>query len=61
MNNHKTDPDVKERADWLIDAIAMATQNRMFLRGDPECDEDVCEAIEQNAIKAMTVLLERKK
>jgi hypothetical protein len=44
---------VKDRADWLVDAVATATQNRAFLRGEPECDEVACEAIEMNGEKAM--------
>jgi hypothetical protein len=36
---------VEDRADWLVDAIAMSTQNRMFLRGDPEEDAVATEAI----------------
>lgn len=43
----------KDRADWLLDAVACATQNRMFLRGDPECDEVACEAILLNCEKAI--------
>lgn len=50
---------IAERADWLVDAVAGATQNRMFLRGDPECDEVACGAIEANGAKAMRVLLDR--
>ena len=40
-------------ADWLVDAVATATQNRAFLRGDPECDEVACEAIYLNGLKAI--------
>ena len=36
---------VEDRADWLVDAIATSTQNRMFLRGDPEEDVVATEAI----------------
>lgn len=48
---------IAERADWLVDAVATATQNRMFLRGDPACDEIACGAIEANGAKAMRTLL----
>jgi len=40
------------QADWLVDAIAIATQDRRFLRGEPECDEDLCEVIRLNGIIA---------
>jgi hypothetical protein len=49
----------KERADWLVDAVAAATQNRMFLRGDPEADDVVIAAIEMNARKAFSVISDR--
>ena len=44
-------------ADWLVDAVACATQNRMFLRGDPEEDKVATEALLLNAKKAMENLL----
>ena len=44
-------------ADWLVDAIAGATQNRMFLRGDPDEDKIATQAILLNAKKAMENLL----
>lgn len=40
------------QADWLVDAIATATQDRRFLRGEPECDEELCEVIRLNGIIA---------
>lgn len=49
----------KDRADWLLDAVACATQNRQFLRGDPEYDEVAGEAILLNGAKAIRVALER--
>lgn len=49
-----------DRADWLLDAIAGATQNRMFLRGDPEYNEEIGEAILLNAEKAIRVALEKQ-
>jgi len=54
MTNH-----ANERADWLIDAVAAATQNRTFLRGDPEADDVVIAAIEMNARKAFSVISDR--
>ena len=50
---------IADRADWLVDAVAMATQNRMFLRGEPECDAVACEAIKANGARAMRVLLDK--
>lgn len=49
----------KDRADWLIDSVACATQNRMFLRGDPECDAVACDAILMNGEKAIRVATEK--
>lgn len=49
----------KDRSDWLLDAIAGATQDRRFLRGDPAYDEVVGEAILLNAEKAICVALDR--
>ena len=49
----------EDRADWVVDAVATATQNRAFLRGDPECDEVACDAIKLNAEKAILVSLGR--
>lgn len=40
----------KESADWLLDAIAVATQDRKFLRGDPEYDSVLGETIIANGI-----------
>jgi len=45
---------IKDRGDWLVDAVATATQNRMFLRGEPECDDVACDAIRMNGEKAMS-------
>lgn len=50
----------KDRADWLLDAVAGATQNRQFLRGDPEYDEVSGEAILLNGEKAIRVALEKQ-
>jgi len=38
-----------EAADWLLDAIACSLQDRRFLRGEKEYDENVGEAILLNA------------
>lgn len=47
------------RADWLLDAVAMATQDKRFLRGDPEYDEVAGEAILMNGEKAIRVAIAR--
>lgn len=44
-----------DRADWLLDAVATATQDRRFLRGDPQYDEYAGEAILLNGKKAILV------
>jgi len=44
---------IKDRSDWLVDAVATSTQNRQFLRGEPECDDVACEVIRLNGEKAM--------
>ena len=43
----------EDRADWLVDAVACATQNRMFLRGDEDADPVVIEALYLNGLKAL--------
>jgi hypothetical protein len=48
-----------DRADWLVDAVAVSTQNRALLRGDPEEDKVLTEALYLNAIKAIEVAIER--
>jgi len=40
-------------ADWLVDAVAMATQDRQFLRGEPEANDVAIEAIFLNGKKAI--------
>ena len=47
---------IKDRGDWLVDAVATSTQNRQFLRGEPECDDVACEAIRMNGEKAIEVI-----
>ena len=49
----------KDRADWLLDAVATATQNRAFLRGDEQYDVVAGEAILANGEKAITVAIKR--
>lgn len=40
-------------ADWLVDAVAASTQDRKFLRSDPEEDTIATEAIYLNGRKAI--------
>lgn len=49
----------KERADWLVDAIATSTQDRRYLRGDSEEDRVATESILLNAEKAIGVAITR--
>lgn len=51
MTNDKSKPEYW--ADWLVDAVATSTQDRRFLRGEPECDEVACYAIYLNGLKAI--------
>lgn len=44
-------------ADWLVDAIKNATQNRALLRGDPAEDSILIEAILLNGKKAIELAL----
>lgn len=48
----------RDRADWLVDAVAGATQNRMLLRGDEEEDKFLTDALFLNAKKAILTALE---
>lgn len=48
-----------DRADWLLDAVATATQDRRFLRGDPAYDADIGEVIMLNAKKAILVAFDK--
>lgn len=50
---------VNDRADWLVDAVACATQNRALLRGDPEEDAVLTEALLLNAQKAISVAIDK--
>jgi hypothetical protein len=49
----------KDRADWLVDAVAMATQNRALLRGDPAEDRYLTEALLLNAEKAIDAAIRK--
>tara|TARA_R110000868_G_scaffold118_2_gene1204 strand:- start:2507 stop:2878 length:372 start_codon:yes stop_codon:yes gene_type:complete len=42
----------RNEADWLIDAVAGATQDRRFLRGDDAYDDVMSEAIIGNGVVA---------
>lgn len=52
----KSTPDeiaiAEEAADWLIDAVACATQDKRFLRGGEEYDSMVGQAIILNGVVA---------
>lgn len=48
---------VRDRADWLVDAVATSTQDRRYLRGDPECDQVACESIRMNGELAIRAAL----
>lgn len=52
-----SDDIAKERADWLLDSIACATQDQRFLRGDPEYDEIIGETILLNGENAIRVAI----
>lgn len=40
-------------ADWLVDAVAGATQNRALLRGDPEEDLVLTKSLYLNGLHAI--------
>jgi hypothetical protein len=44
-------------ADWLVDAVAVATQNQALLRGDPAEDKVLTEALYLNGRKAIELAL----
>ena len=50
---------VKDRADWLVDAVATATQNRSLLRGDESEDQVLTEALLLNAEKAIEAAIRK--
>jgi hypothetical protein len=49
----------KEQAEWLLDAIAVATQNPIFDRDSSKFDPVACEAILLNGEKAVTTGIEK--
>ena len=49
--------DVDYWADWLVDAVAGATQDRRYLRGDPQEDKCATEAIYANGKKAIEMAI----
>ncbi len=51
----------KEAADWLLDGVACATQNRKFLRGEKEYDDVAGEAILANGVVACLRAINRVK
>lgn len=55
----RTDQIIEHYADWLVDAVATATQNRMLLRGDPAEDKILTEALYLNGKKAIESALEK--
>ena len=54
----------QEAADWALDAIAAATQSRVFLRGETEYDDLIGEAVLLNVevacIRAIRALANNK-
>lgn len=44
-------------ADWLVDAVGVATQNRTLLRGGPAEDRVLTEALLLNGKKAVELAL----
>ncbi len=59
MNESQIAAIAKERADWLVDAIATATQNRAILRGDSQEDKVLTKAIFLNAEKAIKIAIQK--
>jgi hypothetical protein len=47
-------------ADWLVDAVATATQDRRYLRGDEDEDTIATQAIYLNGKKAIENLLRER-
>jgi hypothetical protein len=47
----------RDKAKWLLDAIATATQDRRLLKDDPQADEVMIEAIEANGAKAIRLAI----
>jgi len=48
-------------ADWLVDAVATSTQDRRFLRGDPQEDKVATEALYANGKKAIEQAMKEPK
>jgi hypothetical protein len=59
MSDAKLEKIAADRADWLLDAVATATQDRQFLRGDLAYNEWAGEAILLNGKKAILVAFDR--
>lgn len=55
MSNAALEKIAADRADWLLDAVATATQDRQFLRGDPAYNEWAGEAILLSGKKAILI------
>lgn len=47
-------------ADWLVDAVATATQDRRFLRGSTQEDAVATEALYANGLEAMQQLIKHR-
>ncbi len=55
----RTDDSIADdRANWLVDAVATATQDRRFLRGDDGEDKVATEALYMNARRAILTALD---
>ncbi len=52
---------VEYYADWLVDAVGGATQNRALLRGDPAEDKILTEALYLNGKRAIELALTKVK
>lgn len=50
---------VEYYADWLVDAVGGATQNRALLRGDPAEDKVLTEALYLNGKRAIELALSK--
>ena len=48
-----------DRADWMVDAVAMATQHIRLLKGEPEEDKVLTDAIFLNCRKAILEAFKR--
>lgn len=59
MNAPEIERIIEDRADWLVDAVATATQDRRLLRGEDVEDTVLTEAIYLNGAKAIRVAVQR--